>query len=385
MAEEYQEDVVEETPVEEAPAEFSEPEAEVAVAEPEDNWDGVFGDMVDDGFASRVNELGFQAADSAEAQNILLDSYRQAYEHNQQWQQYNEQQEQARQQQEYQNQQHMQQLQQQAEYGQYYQQLSQDPSFQEWANSSREPEEQTEEHWWSPPEINPEDISTWRQQYQNPQTGQWEWGWKHGTPAEVMQAADKYVNYHEDWAQNLSRNPQEVLPQIIEQEFDKLFVDRYGQLLDEFSHRQDEKVRQGKVAEINQRNADWVYQSDGRGGQARDHRGQLVLSPEGQEVVGYVNNLRQSGMTDPEQLWATATQMMAGRIATQQLQQQQQSQQYAAANQRRNMQHLQRGAGHIPNREGSVAPAENPASYSQNPSASAGDKLRQQALSDGLF
>ena len=385
MAEEYQEDVVEEAPVEEAPAEFSEPEAEVAVAEPEDNWDGVFGDVVDDGFASRVNELGFEVSDSAEAQNTRLESYQQAYEHNQQWQNYHEQQQQLQQQQQQQYQQQMQQMQEQAQYGQHFQQLIQDPRFQEWASQTANPEEVAEDHWWSPPELNQDDITQWREQHQNPQTGQWEWGWKYGTPTEVIHAADKYVNYHEDWAQNLARNPQQVLPQIIEQEFDKLFVDRYGQLLDEFSDRQKAERTQQEVADINQRNADWVYQSDGRGGQARDYNGQLILTPEGQEVIGYVNNLRQGGMTNPEQLWATATQMMAGRIATAQLQQQQQQQQYAAATQQRNMQHLQRGAGHIPNREGSVAPAENPSPYSQNPRSSVGDKLRQQALSDGLF
>jgi hypothetical protein len=385
MAEEYQEDVIEEAPVEESQVEYDAPEADVAVAEPDENWGGVFGDVVDDGFASRVNELGFDVNDSTDAQNILLDSYQQAYEHNQQWQQYHENQQQQQQQQQQQYQQQMQQMQQQAQYGQHFQQLVQDPRFQNWATGLTEEQQAEPEHWWSPPELNQDDISQWREQHQNTQTGQWDWGWKYGTPSEVVQAADKYVNYHEDWAQNLARNPQEVLPQIIEQEFDKLFVDRYGQLLDEFSERQDGQRTQQKVADINQRNADWVYQSDGQGGQARDYNGQLVLTPEGQEVIGYVNNLRQSGMTNPEHLWSTATQMMAGRIATGVLQQQQQAQQYSDANQQRNMQHLQRGAGHIPNREGSVAPAENPNPYSQNPRSSVGEKLRQQALSDGLF
>jgi hypothetical protein len=383
MAEEYQEDVVEESPDashEEAPV-----ESDVAVAEPDENWGGVFGDVVDDGFASRVNELGFQATDSTEAQNILLDSYNQAYEHNQQWQNYHSEQQQQQQQQQQQYQQQMQQMQQQAQYGQHFQQLVQDPRFQDWASGIANPVDDVEQHWWNPPELNEDDIASWREQHQNPQTGQYEWGWKYGTPSEVVQAADKYVNYHEDWASNLARNPQEVLPQIIEQEFDKLFVDRYGQLLDEFSDKQNTQQTEQKVSDINQRNADWVYQGDGQGNYARDYNGQLVLTPEGQEVIGYVNNLRQNGMTNPEDIWATATQMMAGRIATGMLQQQQQSQQYAEANQQRNMQHLQRGAGHIPNRGGSVAPAENPNPYSQNPHASVGDKLRQQALSDGLF
>jgi hypothetical protein len=327
-----------------------------------------------------VGELGFDVQDTQQAQNVLLDSYRQAYEHNQQWQQYNDQQQQQNQQQ-----------QQLAQQGQYFQQLSQDPSFQNWAQNygkeqpQAEPEVEEEQHWWSPPEVSEDDIKTWREPRQDVQTGQWNWDWKQGTPPEVMQAAEKYVGYHTDWADNLARNPQEVLPQIIEQEFDKLFVDRYGQLLDEFQDRQNVQQEQTTIGEINQRNADWVYQRDPAGNFMRDAGGQLALTPEGQEAVGYVTNLRQQGMTDPEQIWNVATQMMAGRIATGMLQQQQQAQQHQVVNQQRNMEHLQRGAGYIPNREGSVAPAEAPSYTSQNPHLSVGDKLRQQALSDGLF
>ena len=388
MAEDIQEQVVEE-PME---AQVSEPVGDpVDTAPAEDvtqegaDWSGVFDEgpagYVDDRFASRVGELGFEVQDTQQAQNVLLDSYQQAYDHNQQWQQYHEQQQGQ--------QQEMQQL---AQQGHYFQALSQDPSFQQWAQNygqepqaGPEPQVEEEKHWWSPPEVSEDDIRTWREPSQNPQNGQWNWNWKPGTPSEVIQAAEKYVGYHTDWADNLARNPQEVLPQIIEQEFDKLFVDRYGQLLDEFQDRQNAETQQTNIEDINQRNADWVYQRDPAGNFARDARGQLALTPEGQEVVGYVTNLRQQGMTDPEQIWNVATQMMAGRIATGMLQQQQQAQQYQAANQQRNIDHLQRGAGYIPNREGSVAPAEVPSYTSQNPHQSVGEKLRQQALSDGLF
>ena len=90
-------------------------------------------------------------------------------------------------------------------------------------------------------------------------------------------------------------------------------------------------------------------------------------------------------MQDPDQLWQTATQMLAGRMASSRLGEMQQQMAAQQSGQDRNVRHLQRGAGYIPNRGGSVAPPENPSPNSQNQHLSAGDKLRQQALSDGLF
>ena len=153
-------------------------------------------------------------------------------------------------------------------------------------------------------------------------------------------------------------------------------------LYEQQNHQLAQSRRQNTVNNINGRNADWLYEYDSRTGQAYvDQGGQPVMSNEGMEVTSYVRDLRQSGMTDPEQIWNVATQMMAGQIATGLVAQQQQG----AAGSQRNMDHLQRGAGHISDRSGSVPTRSNPSPRSQNRHLTAGEKLRQQALADGLF
>ena len=325
---------------------------------------------VNPSFYEQVNSYGFRTNDDSEAQNTLLQSYHAAQQQNY-----------AMQQQQMQQQQYMQQMQQLAEAGQQYQELSQQPEFQEWAQTTYgQDEAQQEDTWWSPPELTEDDIKKWREPRQDVRTGQWYWDWKPNAPADIRERAEEYIDYHKQWAQDLAQRPHEVLPEIIEREFDKLFVDRYGRLLDEYDDRRSYQQREETIENINSRNADWLYERDASGNTAYDYQGNPVMTPHGQEVVGYVNQLRESGMTDPEKMWDVATRMMAGKIATQQLQQQQ----YAPV-QDRNMQHLQRGAGHIANREGSVAAGGYPSPNSQNQNLSAGEKLRQQALSDGLF
>ena len=225
-------------------------------------------------------------------------------------------------------------------------------------------------------------MQRWRHQVQDPNSGSIYWDWRPDTPHEVRNAAEKYVGYVEKWTDDLTSRPQEVFPRIIEQEFDKLFNHRMSSLYQAQAHQWQQAQQQNSVESINSRNADWLYEHDARTGQPYiDQGGEPVMSQEGTEVTGYVRQLRESGMTSPEQIWNVATQMMAGRIATGLVSYQQQG---AAASQR-NMEHLQRGAGHIPDRSGSVPTRSNPSPRSQNRHLSAGEKLRQQALADGLF
>lgn len=330
------------------------------------------GQPVDPNFYEQVNNYGFRTSDDSEAQNTLLQSYHAAQQQNY-----------AMQQQQAQQQQYVQQMQQLAEAGQQYQELSQQPEFQDWAEATYgQDEAQQEDTWWTPPDLTEDEIKKWREPRQDQRTGQWYWDWKANAPADIRRKAEEYIDYHKQWAQDLAQRPHEVLPEIIEREFDKLFVDRYGRLLDEYDDRRSSQQREETIESINSRNSDWLYGQDANGNVAYDQQGQPVMTPHGQEVIGYVNQLRESGMTDPEQMWDVATRMMAGKIATQQLQQQQNQ---PAPVQDRNRQHLQRGAGHIANREGSVAVGGHPSPNSQNQNLSAGEKLRQQALSDGLF
>ena len=339
-------------------------------------------------FQQQVSELGFEVENSQQAQETLLDSYKQAYDYNQQWQSYYEEQEKQKQQMQQQMQQQAYQMQQMQGMAQAQQQYLAMQQMQQMQQQQPEPEPQYEEPqgWWAPPEFDRDEVKRWRVQQRNPQTGQWFWTWKNNTPKELIRSTEDYVNYRDKWRENVLDNPQEILPKVIEQEFDKLFADRYGAIMEQQQYRQFQANQFKQAAEINQRNADWVYERDAVSGEyLRDGMGQLVMTPEGQQVVGHIHSLRQQGITDPNQLWDLSSQLLAGDLAQRRLETQTQQLHAAQAAQERNMRHLQRGAGYIPNREGSVAPPEAPSPVSQNPSLSPGDKLRQQALSDGLF
>jgi hypothetical protein len=322
--------------------------------------------------SDQVRDLGFSDIGSeGEAANRLLESYSQLQNQNQQWadhyQQAVDNQSQQQQHQDYQRAQ---------DYDQYRQWQNQ--------NQSQQQQQQDQEnHWWNPPEFSYEEAQQYRQQYQTPE-GQLYWDWSPNTPPEVVQGAEDYVKHVEQWTEDLTRRPHEILPQIIETEFDRLFADRYGAVMQWQQQYYDQHQQQRGVQEIHERNADWVYQKDLRTGQyQQDTNGGLVLSQEGQAVTNYINQFRESGVTDPQQLWQLATRMYAGDIATKKMygQKQQASSQQQAL--QRNMEHLQRGAEHVPSAGGSIPRPSSPSS--QNSRLSAGEKLRLQALEDGLF
>jgi len=339
-----------------------------------------------DEFNQALENLGVQVGEGMRPRDALLNAYQQAADYNHQWQQYHQDQQQRQsayqqqlaQQQQLRQQQMMMMQQQQAAQAQQAQQ-------QDWSQLQQQQEQHDPDSWWNPPKLDEAELERWRTQVRNRRTGQWEWMWKAGTPRELRERADDVVKYHEEWQRDLVQKPQEVLPQIIEKEFDKLFVDRYGALLDEFEGRQQEQDMHQRVADINQRNSDWVYQHDPMGNIVIDPSGQPALTPQGQRVIEIIGGLRQSGLTDPDKLWDTASRLLAGELAQGALGRQQQQMQQTQQVQERNMRHLQQGAGSIRNREGSVAPPENPSPNSQNRNLSPGDKLRQQALADGLF
>jgi len=326
--------------------------------------------------SDQVRQLGFtDVADDSEAQNRLLESYQQLANQNQQWANYSHQlqsqyDQQLREQQQY------------ADYGREYLQQQMQPQQQQ------QQEEQQPESWWAPPEFDLDNLDQYREQVFNQETGAAQWDWREGTPLKVKTAAEGYATYLEDWAEKLLRRPEEVLPQIIKQEFNKLFPDAYSKIVQYTSDQYRGMQQQAAVNDINTRNADWVYQRDPRTQQyVQDVNGSPVLSQEGAAVTNYINYFRQQGITEPNTLWDLATRMYAGDLSASMLSQQQQQMQQTDAAQQRNMQHLQSQspASYIPSAAGSVPPPYEPEAPSQNPHLSAGEKLRQQAIADGLF
>ena len=253
-------------------------------------------------------------------------------------------------------------------------------------------------HWWNPPGTTLEDLEQHRENRVHPETGEIYTDWKEGTPADVISGAETHVGYLEQWANDIIRNPQKVLPNIIEQEFDKLFADRYSSLIAYQQQQTQVSHQEQTVQDITSRNSDWLYLTNPVDNQPlSDNSGQLVLSPQGEAVTKYINYFRGMGIDDPSTLWDLATRMYSGDISTSQLQQPPQQTYAEPQVQQQQVGHVQqqvqqppvgdtlRRATHIPSAGGSVPSGSNPSPYSQNPHASAGDKLRQQALTDGLF
>ncbi|WP_339803449.1 hypothetical protein [uncultured Marinobacter sp.] len=352
-----------------------EPAQEPVYEEPQEPQEAYPQEYYEPTLADQVRQLGFSdVADDGEAQNRLLESYQQLANQNQQWANYS-------QQLQGQYDQQLQEQQQYADYGREYLQQQQ-------AQQQEQTPEPGEQHWWAPPEFDLHNLDQYREQVFNQETGTAQWDWRDGTPLKVKTAAEGYSTYLEDWAEKLLRRPQEVLPEIIKQEFDKYFPEAYSKVVDYTSNYYQGMQQQAAVEDINARNADWVYQRDPRTQQfVQDVNGSPVLSSEGAAVTNYVNYFRQQGISDPSTLWDLATRMYAGDLSTSMLSQQQQQVQQTYAAQQRNMQHLQSQspASHIPSAAGSVPAAYEPEAPSQNPHLTAGEKLRQQAIADGLF
>lgn len=347
--------------------------------------------------SEQVQSLGFSnVQDDQDARYRLLESYQQLQDQNNQWAQYYNQTAQSLN--EYQQQaQQWQQLQQSQQWQQYQQWQQQQQQQQQQPQQQAQPEEP--QHWWAPPQVDLDEVAKYRVQQVNPETGQIETVWAQGTPQEIINGSQEYASYLENWADGIVRRPNEVLPSIIEQEFDKLFASRYGALVEYNNNYFQAQQQQQTVQDINNRNADWVYQIDPRTNEfVRDANGQQVLTPQGQAVTQYVNYFRGIGVDDPSTLWDLATRMYAGDISSAQLQQHQQQAEAAQAAAQRNVQYQQPApapapapvqpaqyAESIAPAGGSLAFSEDPISRSQNPHMSAGEKLRQQGLTDGLF
>ncbi|MGH7127570.1 MAG: hypothetical protein ACREIV_03310 [Planctomycetaceae bacterium] len=318
-------------------------------------------------FIERLAEFGFENVETPEdAQERLLESYRQLQE------QIETARGEARQ------------FRDLAEYGNEYLKLARDPELRDVLERRRQPQSaQTPpkpEAWWNPPAFDVQSAQRYREIRVDPSSGERAAGWKDGTPAEMKLAAEQYQAYVEDWVDRLSTRPQEVLPQIIEREFERLFEAKYGA-----------KVREQQTAQFltqfEQDNAYWLYAKDPRtNGPATDARGAPVLSPAGQKVLSYVNYAESDlGIADARAQWEYATAMheletlkarngLGGASAA-----------ARETREQKRAEHLARGAGSIPDRSGSLPTADDTPGRPQNGHTSPGQRLIAQLQADGAI
>ena len=327
------------------------PDPSPEVSPSSETTDAATGENVDDSptapsFLDQVRQLGYEGDDAEEASLALLETFRNMAG------QYDD-------------------IQQQLQQLQGQQQQPQQPAAPE------TPEPTEPEHWWKPPEFSPE----WFEKYRevtldaagNPQIG-----WKKDTPPEVQRNAQAYQDYVEQWADDLVRRPHEILPQIIRQEFDRYFDERYGAI-------EEERAVADFANTIREEHSNWMYTQDPR-------TGREVLTPEGQRISELIQEVGQMGVTNPQQQWELAVAKFDYERRLNQPPQTIQPPQEdgattedaneVAAKKRKN--HLKKGASQgMQNRTGSVAPAELEPQRPQNPNLSPGEQLLQQLKQDG--
>lgn len=333
-------------PAEEAPAAPESSATDTSPVEPETTPETAA--PAEPSFLDQAKSLGYEGDDEQEAAMLLLESYQQV----------------MRQRQEYE--QRVGELERLAEYGNEY--LQQQRKAKEEEEKAAQPAEPGREPWWNPPKFE----TKWIEQYRDvtlDENGQPVIGWKKNTPREVQEAAGQYQQYLEQWAADLVQRPQEVLPKIIEQEFDRLFEERIrdreqAQNLSSFAER------------VVESNRDWMYTQDSQG---RD-----VLTAEGQAMTKILSEVAQSGVTDPQMQWQYAVAMYdyLNRANQAAAAAQSTTAQETAAQKRR--QQLQRGAPQpTANRTGTVQRPEEEATRPQNPHLTPGQQLLQQLRQDG--
>ena len=299
-------------------------------------------------FMSSLRSLGWEGEDEDEAKTALLDAYRRTTD------EYRNLQQRATEQEEL------------AEYGRQY--LRQERERAEAEKSAQQAaSEAAPEGWWNPPTFDFSTIEKYRDV--NVVDGEPQIGWKKGTPREIIASAEAYQEYLDKWATDLVQRPQEVLPRIIEQEFDRLFEER-------ISMREEEERAQQFAAQIMETNGDWMY--------TVDNQGRQMLTNEGKRMTELLNQVSRDGVNDPQRQWEMAVALYdyQNRLAASQSDQRELDSKNKA--EQRREEHKKKGLSSSGNRNGTVAKPENTDPLEQNPHLSPGRRLVAQLRADGV-
>ena len=309
------------------------------------------------GFLDSLRKLGWEGEDEDEGKTALLDAFqRQASDYQRMEQRQKE-------------------LEELAEYGNKYlsEQREREKATQQTTQQTETPEGATqgEKPWWSPPKFDPSVLEKYRDI--TLEEGEPKVGWKANTPREVIQAAEDYQTYLENWATDLVQRPQEVLPKVIEQEFNRLFEAR-------IEERERASRLESFAQEVRETNRDWMYTTDSRG--------EEVLSAEGKRMSSILSQVALPvedggyGIYDPQKQWEVSVLLydnqnrMAATRATEST-----SQAASVAEQKRK-DHQRRGGQQ--NRTGTVPKPDEDSQLSQNPNLTPGQALLEQMRLDGI-
>lgn len=277
--------------------------------------------------------------------------------------------------------------------GQQYAAIARDPEYQAWLAQKQAARQQPgaqpapqapqqPEKWWNPPAFDKNTLADCIEHVVDPATGGVVPRFKADTPVEVRSAYAAHQKYLNEWQDGLSTRPHEVLPAIIKQEVAPL-IEQY------FAQREEQARAQQFVAQVNEQNATWLYQTDANGQPLFDPVSREPLFTEaGARARQNVAWLESIGVTDPQQRWFLATSLLhrdALLQATQQTAQQQQVQQTnsdVAA--QKKAEAVGKGRNFIANRGGSQPRPQSSKPLAQNARMSPGQQFQQLMEQQGM-
>ncbi len=224
---------------------------------------------------------------------------------------------------------------------------------------------QQDDRWWKPPAVDYSRAAQYRTVSADGTPA-----WKPETPADLKQAYDAAQAYHDQWANDLVRRPNEVLPKIIRQEAEKIVQEMLGQTT---SQAQEQQLKQ-QVFKDN----DWLFEKDPVSGAPR--YGQLTA--EGQVLNQFYIEAEQRGADFAfawDYAYAKYQALKAKSVASRETQAATAAEADAALKEK----FLNRGNGPLPARGASLAKPGDGRNGSQNPRLKPGQKLLAQMRADG--
>jgi len=221
--------------------------------------------------------------------------------------------------------------------------------------------------FWTVPSVNERELAEYRTVNDDGEAT-----WKPNTPAEVRAQAEQYERRVRDYQQEMLYNPESFrgrLEKLIEsraQEVTQKLLNQYQEEYQQQTQQQTQQQREQEYySEFLSKNNELFKADPITREVVRDTDGYPVFSDTGAAVLQIVNTLESNGLRDPQVLWDTAISVFraANPAAPATPPEPTKSPQEIAREQRRL--HLQRGAGAIPDRSGTLerangAPPQNP-------------------------
>lgn len=255
--------------------------------------------------------------------------------------------------------------------------LSNKPRYEQWLASQQtkeEPQQKPEPKWWNPPEIR----DAYRQYLVRDEQGREVIS--PDAPLDAKHALYEHQQYKADFAKKLLSDPESTLAPMIQKVAEQRAQDIVSTQLDALR-------RQSFVSELEQKNADWLYDEKGN------------VSREGLACQKYIEDARAMGIQSPEARWQFAISMVERDLLSQNIQSQAQlAQRQQAATQKptpippanqtpeppslaqRNMEYLRQMASRNPSQS-------TPQTTDQRvpkPNMTFEQRLKEQLRSDGL-